>query len=412
MSLLERARQLDANDPLAERRALFSLDPGRIYLDGNSLGPPSIATAEGVNRLLEHEWRRDLIAGWNDHDWLSLPVKVGDAISPLLGAAPGQVVCCDNLTSNLYKLVCAALAARSDRSVILTETDNFPTDNYVLQGIQQTLGESRLSIRAVPADTLLQADFSDVALVSLSHVSYKNGRMHDLTAVTQRAQAAGAWVLWDLAHSAGAVDLALDDAGVDMAVGCTYKFLNGGPGAPGFLYLAERHQASLQPPIAGWMGHARLFAFEDHYAPAAGIQRWLTGTPSVLALASVQAALQAFESVTPQQLRTKSLSLTHLFFDALAQYPLASTLECLTPYEPQQRGSQICLRHPHGYGLAQALIDSGVVVDFRAPDIVRFGFAPLYNQHQEVCAAASILEQCLSEQRFLNPDYTNRKAVT
>lgn len=411
-SLRARAQRADETDPLASGRTLFEHKPGRIYLDGNSLGPPAKVVAESLHAVVKGQWQADLIAGWNDHDWLTLPRRVGDMIAPLLGAAPGQVLCCDTLSTNLFKLICAALALQQGRHVVLSEEGNFPTDNYIAQGIGQLLGPDRAELRLLPRDDLATADFSDVAVVVLSHVSYRSGALYDLPKITRRAREQGALIIWDLAHSTGAVDLALDLHDVDMAVGCTYKFLNAGPGAPGYLYVAQRLQSKLQTPIWGWMGHARLFDFDADYAPATGIERFLTGTQSVLALSATEAALSVFDGIDPRMLREKSLALTDLFFDNLAAQPLASTLSCSTPRASNQRGSQVCLHHEEGYALAQALIAENVIVDFRAPDIVRFGFSPMVNSFTEVVAAVEVLEHVLKDKRYQNPEFAVRKAVT
>jgi kynureninase len=412
MNLSDKAQHLDRQDPLASLRNQFQLPEGVCYLDGNSLGALSIPAREAVQTTVDDEWGQDLISSWNTHDWIGLPTRVGDAIGRLIGAAPGQTLCADNLSINLYKLVHTALQYQPDRSVIVTEPGNFPTDNYVLQGIAQSLGESRCQIRYLTPEEILTSDLSDVALVCLTHVNFRTGAMADMPAITRKVQSQGSLMLWDLAHSVGATDLQLDAWGVDMAVGCTYKYLNAGPGAPGFLYLAERHIEQAQPAISGWMGHADLFAFEAGYRPAQGIARFLTGTQGVLGMRATEAALQVLASTSASALRQKSEAMTSLFMEAVAEQPLASQLPCLTPGAVAARGSQICLTHPEGYAIAQALIAAGVVVDFRAPDIIRFGFAPAYLRFSEVVGAAEVLEDILRTEVWREPRFSKRQKVT
>lgn len=412
MNLSERAQELDRNDPLAGIREQFLVPAGTCYLDGNSLGALSIPVRDAVQDTVTDEWGQDLIASWNSHDWISLPQRVGDRIGHLMGASPGQTLCADNLSLNLFKLLHVALQMRPDRKVILTERGNFPTDNYIAEGLAGMLGPDRSVVRYIDADELSSTDLSDVAVVSLTHVNFRTGALFDMAAVTRQVQAAGALMLWDLAHSIGVTELELDRCNVDMAVGCTYKYLNGGPGAPGFLYLAERHLAEAEIAIQGWMGHANLFAFSPDYEPAAGIGRFLTGTQGVLGMRAVEAALAMLEEVSKAQLRAKSQALTSLFLDAVMAQPFASQLPCITPLDPEQRGSQICLTHPEGYAITQALIAAGVIVDFREPNIIRFGFAPLYLHFAEVLGAAEVLEDILRTEVWREPRFAERKTVT
>jgi len=407
----DRDARLDAEDPLAHLRDAFDLPPGTVYLDGNSLGALPAHVPARVAALVGQAWGRDLIAGWNRHGWIDLPARVGDRIGRLVGAAPGQVVCADSVSVNLFKLLAAGLGLRPGRSLILTEEGNFPTDLYMAQGLAGLLGSDRCRVRAVPRDALEDALNDDVAVLMLTQVNFRDGRLHDAAAITRAAQRHGALVLWDLSHSAGVLPIALDRWNVDMAVGCGYKYLNGGPGAPAFLYLAERHQARAAQPLSGWMGHRRAFAFEPGYEPAAGVARFLCGTPGIIGMAALDAALDLFDRVTPDDLRARSIALTGRFIDAVDALELPE-LRLLTPRDPARRGSQVSLAHPDGYAIAQALIDQRVIVDFRAPDIVRFGFSPFYTRFADVGAAVATLGRIVRGRIYRDPRFTVRNRVT
>ncbi len=408
---MKASAELDAADPLAHLRQQFVLSAGKVYLDGNSLGPLNRKVSAHLARVTNEQWGEDLISGWNTHNWINLPLTVGNQLAPILGARSGEVLCCDNLSINLFKCLAAALELNAPRRKILTEAHHFPTDNYIAQGLSQLLGRERCELTTALIENLDQTDLRDVAVISLSHVNFKTGELRDMQRITQQAHAAGCLIVWDLAHSAGAVDIGLGQHQVDMAVGCTYKFLNAGPGAPGFLFVAERHQHA-NVALQGWMGHADGFAFEEHYRPASGITRFLTGTQSVLAMAAVTAALGIFESVTLFDVRKKSLALTDHFLDHLAACNWTRDLEVLTPREHAMRGSQVSLAMEHAYPVSQALIDRGVIVDFREPNIVRFGFSALYNQFSEAERAAKILSDILKNEWFLDPRYSQRNTVT
>ncbi|GHD27487.1 kynureninase [Parahalioglobus pacificus] len=403
---------LDSADALAPLRAQFDLPAGVTYLDGNSLGALPRAVREALNQTVDTEWGSDLIASWNKHRWIDLPVTVGEAIAPLVGAAPGQLVCCDSISVNLFKLLATALALRPGRRVILSQGDNFPTDLYMAQGLESLLGQQRCELRTASSDGLLEALDSDVAVMMLTEVNFRTGEKHDMRALTQAAHDAGALVLWDLAHSAGAMPVALDACNVDMAVGCGYKFFNGGPGAPAFLYLAKRHQNAVQQPLTGWMGHRNGFEFSPQYTPGVGVSQYLGGTPGVLGMRALQAALSLFESVSMSAVRDKSLALTETFMARVAEQPSLVAFKCLTPVSPEQRGSQVSLAHPEAFAISQALIDRGIIVDFRAPDIVRFGFAPLYNRFADVAKAVSVLEDVMESRHYEDPKYQVRAKVT
>ena len=401
---------LDAADPLAPLRERFVLPDGVIYLDGNSLGALPRATAGRIAEVIGTEWGRDLITSWNKAGWIDLPQRVGDKIGRLVGAAPGQTVVADSTSVNVFKLLAAALAMRPDRRVIVSDTANFPTDLYIAQGLAALLGRSH-ALRLAEPDAVEAAIGPDTAVVMLTQVDYRSGLIHDMARITRAAHAAGALVLWDLAHSAGVLPVGLDACGADLAVGCGYKYLNGGPGAPAFAYVAARHQAVARQPLTGWMGHAAPFAFDLDYRPAADIRAQLCGTPAVLAVAALEVGVDLALAADMAAVRAKSMRLTEAFRDAVetlcpGQFTLAS------PRDPEIRGSQICLRHPSGYAIVQALIERGVIGDFRAPDILRFGMAPLYLRHAEMWDAAAILAEVMRDGTWQAPRFRERSKVT
>jgi len=407
----ERFRRLDEADPLRRLRDAFDLPEGVVYLDGNSLGALPRCVRKRLTQVVEREWRQDLVSGWNRHGWIDLPRRVGDRIGRLVGAAPGQVVCADSVSVNLFKLLAAALHLRPKRNMVLVADGDFPTDRYVAEGLAGLVGAARCRIRSVPADGLATALDEDVAVLMLTQVNFRDGRLHDVAALTAAAHARGALTLWDLSHSAGAMPIELDAWKVDMAVGCGYKYLNGGPGAPAFLYLAERHHATAEQPLSGWMGHRRAFEFEPVYEPADGVERFLCGTPGILGMAALDAALDVFDGAALADLRARSLALTAAFIGGVDELGLPG-VRLLTPREEALRGSQVSLAHPEAYAVAQALIEQGIIVDFRAPDIVRFGFSPLYNRFADVGAALAALADVIREGRFLDPRHSVRRRVT
>jgi len=398
---------LDAADPLAPLRAEFTLPEGVLYLDGNSLGALPRRTPERIRRMVEQEWGEGLIRSWNDAGWYTLPRRLGDRLAPLLGAAPGQVVVCDSTSVNLFKVLSAALRLRPGRSTVLAERPAFPTDLYITEGVTGLFDGVRTEL--LPSATELDAHLGeDVAVVVLSHVDYRTGELLDMAAVTERVHRAGALMIWDVCHTAGALPIEFDACQADFAVGCGYKYLNGGPGAPAFLYAAERHHAAARQPLSGWFGHARPFAFEPGYQPTEGIGRFLTGTPPLLGMAALDASLDVWEQVDLSTLRTKSLALTGLFMDLVE--PLG--LEVVTPRQTSVRGSQVALRHPDGYAVVQALIERGVIGDFRAPDLMRFGFTPLYLSYTDVWDAARHLAEVLDTGEWKDERFALRGAVT
>ena len=401
----DEALALDAADPLAPLRAGFALPDGVIYLDGNSLGPLPHAAAAALRDPAERQWGERLIRGWNE-GWIDAPARIGAKIAPLIGAYRHEVIVGDSTSANLYKLLAAALRRDPARRVIVSETGNFPTDLHIAEGAAASIPGGRL--HAVARDQIAAALGADTAILLLTHVHYKTAERWDMAALTDATHAAGALVLWDLSHSTGAVPVDLNGCGADLAVGCGYKYLNGGPGAPAFLYVAEGLHEELHNPLSGWMGHAEPFAFADAYAPAAGMKRWLTGTPAILGLAALEAALDIWAEVELPQVWAKSARL----FGILAAAGNALELECVTPRNPAQRGSHISFRHPHAWELSQALIARGVIGDFRAPDILRLGLTPLYLSHEEVWRAGEILAEIMRTGAWRDPAYAIRSAVT
>jgi kynureninase len=387
---LAEVEALDRADPLAHARERFDLPAGVVYLDGNSLGALPRSVPGRVAGAVREQWGGDLITAWDDDDWWELPVTTGDRIGRLLGAAPGQVVVGDSTSVCLYRLARIALDLSPGRRRLVTEERNFPTDRYLLERV----GGADLVV--VDRDGLREALDAETAALVLTHVDYRSGALHDLLALTAAAHAAGALALWDLSHSVGAVPLALDDDGVDLAVGCSYKYLNGGPGAPAWSYVARRHHAAVATPIPGWIGHADPFAMAPAYRPAPGIRRLLAGTPAILGLAALDAALDAFDGVPLDALRAKSLALTDLFLDLVdARVGLRS----ITPRRHLERGSQVSLCHPDAPAVMAALIARGVIGDVRPPDLLRFGFAPLYVRFVDVWQAVEVLAEVVSSDR-------------
>ena len=407
---LDDARALDATDPLKAFRDRFTLPEGVIYLDGNSLGALPKTAGERVAEAVATEWGEGLIRSWNSHDWIGAPARVGGKIARLIGAAPHEVVVADSTSVNLYKLIVAAMRKQAGRKTILSEPGNFPTDLYVAQGAAELLADAEL--RLLPAEQLARSIDADTALVMLTHVHYKSGAKHDMAAITRRAHAAGALVLWDLSHSAGAVEVDLNGAGADLAVGCGYKYFNGGPGAPAFLFVAERHQANLRSPLTGWMGHAAPFAFGDDYQPAAGIDRFLCGTPSVLAMLALEVGIEQFDGTDMAAVSAKSQKLCSLFIDLVEDRCAGLGLTLATPRDPAARGSHVSFAHEHAYPIMQALIERGVIGDFRAPDIIRFGFTPLYVGFEDVWRAVDVLLEILTTGAWRAERFQTRSRVT
>jgi kynureninase len=407
---LAECHALDEADELARFRDLFTLPEGVIYLDGNSLGARPRAATARVMEVMEREWGEGLIRSWNDAGWMATPARIGDKIAQLIGAPAGSVMVGDSTSVNLFKMLAVALAARPDRRVIVSERRNFPTDLYIAEGLAALLGRGH-TLRLVEPDGVLAAIDETVAVVMLTHVNYHTGAMHDMAAITAATHRAGAISLWDLCHSVGAVPVDLTAAGADLAVGCGYKYLNGGPGAPAFLYIAPELQQTARHPMTGWLGHAAPFAFEPSYRPAPGITRAVVGTPMVLSLAALEVGVDIALQAPMAALRGKSLRQADLFAQLVAER-CGATFRRVTPLAAEQRGSQICLVHENAYEIMQALIARGVIGDFRAPDILRFGFTPLYLRYQDVFAAVEALVAVMRNEEWRRPQYAVRRAVT
>jgi len=405
----EQARALDADDPLREVRERFVLPDGAIYLDGNSLGALPKATSPHLFDVIERQWGEDLITSWNKHGWIEWPQRIAARLAPIVGAKPNELLIADSTTVCLFKLLGAAVAARPGRSTIVTEQGNFPTDVYAAEGLINLC--PGLELKAVPAAELAGALDEDTAVLFLTHVDYRSGARHDMEALNAAAHAAGALTLWDLSHSAGAIQLDLNGSGSDLAVGCGYKYLNGGPGAPAFLFVAEQLQDRLRSPLSGWMGHASPFEFASSYSPASGINRFLTGTPSILALAALEAGLSTFEGVSMAAIEAKAEAITAFFVDAVEQ-GCGDELALGSPRDPKARGSHVCFAHPQGYATMQALIARGITGDFRPPDLMRFGFAPLYNSFEDAWLAAASLSEILATREWDRTDFLRKQTVT
>lgn len=402
---------LDAQDPLAPFRDEFQLREGLLYLDGNSLGAlPKVAVAR-VNQAVSQQWGEGLITSWLGADWVNAPRRIGDQIAALLGAEPGEVIAADSTSVNLFKALTAALSLRPDRSVILSERTNFPTDVYMMQGIQAFSGGRVKAIAIDPADVVGSLD-ETVAVLLLTQVHYKSGQVRDMAEVTRLAHEKGVLVIWDLSHSAGAIPVDLNVAQADFAVGCGYKFLNGGPGAPAFIFVAKRHQAAATPVLSGWFGHAAPFAFEEDYRPAAGIERFLCGTPPVLGLTALECGIELIARADMAALREKSLKLGHVFMQLMDERCGEFGFELISPWEGALRGSQVAYSHPQGYGIMQALKEHDLIGDFRAPDILRFGLTPLYLRFTDMFDAVEAIRKVCATRAWDKTEYRERAAVT
>ena len=405
---------LDARDPLGHLRDRFELPEGVIYLDGNSLGARPRASLARAHEVVAIEWGQDLIKSWNSAGWFEMPKRLGDRLAPIIGARPGEVAVTDTTSLNLFKALAAAIEIQRqrapDRKVIVTERSNFPTDIYMADGLARWLDRG-YSIRLVDSVAELPAAVdADCAVLMLTHVNYRTGWQHDMAALTRHAHEAGALALWDLAHSAGAVPLDLHGAGADFAVGCTYKYLNGGPGAPAFIWVPEKHQAAFSHPLTGWWSHAAPFAMSHGFTAADGIGRALCGTQPVVSLAMVECGLEIFEETDMAAIRAKSLALTDLFIALVEARCASHPLGLVTPREHARRGSQVSFTHPHGYAVMQSLIERGVIGDYREPEIMRFGFTPLYTTYADVWDAVEILRDILDSGSY-DAD-AQRSAVT
>ena len=408
--LAARAGDLDATSPLSGTRERFLLPEGVIYLDGNSLGALPAAVPDVVQDVVTRQWGQRLIRSWNEFDWWGAPERTGDRIGTLVGAGPGQVVVTDSTTVNLFKVFVAAARMRPGRPVVLTDGGSFPTDLHILSSAARLMDLEVVRVTHEQAAGAIAEHADRLACIAFSQVDYRSGELWDLPGLTRAAHDAGVLACWDLCHSAGVHPVGLDEHEVDLAVGCGYKYLNGGPGAPAFLYVAARHQDAFDHPLTGWQGHAAPFAMSPDYAPAHGITRARVGTAPLLSLLGLEAALTAYDGLSVADVRAQSLSLTRFFLECLGG--LGVDLEVVTPREDERRGSQVSLRHPEAYAVVQALIARGVIGDFREPDLVRLGFAPLYVTHADALAAAQHLAAVLAAKEHDQPRFSARAAVT
>jgi kynureninase len=403
---------MDAADPLRAFRDRFILPDGVIYLDGNSLGPASPAVFAELKNAAIEEWSQGLIRSWNTAGWFDLPLELGDRIGRLIGAANGQTVVADTTSINIYKALHAALALRPGRSVIVAEAGSFPTDLYMAEGVTSTRPGTSLRLEGVDAPGIEELIDDKAAVVLVNHVNYKTGALRDMAALTRKIHDAGAVAVWDLCHSAGALPVDLDGAGADFAVGCTYKYLNGGPGSPAFVYAAHRHHAGIVQPLSGWWAHARPFAMERGFAGGEGIRRFQCGTQPMLSLRALKGALDVWDDVDMQALRKKSIALTDLFIELVEARCGKHGVALETTRDSERRGSQVSFSHANAYEIMQALIERGVIGDFRAPSIMRFGFTPLYTSYRDVWDAVEILEGILASGSWKEPRFAVRSAVT
>lgn len=407
----EDCRRLDQEDRLAPLRDRFALNPDVIYLDGNSLGPPPKTAERRLARLLGEEWARGLVRSWTQAHWIDAPRRVGAKIAPFIGAEADEVIVADSTSVNIFKLLSAAAALNPDRRTLLSEAGGFPTDVYMMEGLSR-ISDGRLRRVLAPRDGLLDRIDDDTAVLLLTHVHYKTGELWDLAETTRAAREKGALVIWDLSHSAGAMPIDLNAAGADFAVGCGYKFLNGGPGAPAYLYCARRRLSAATPVLCGWMGHARPFDFTDDYLPAPGAGRFLCGTPPILSLAGLECGIDAFKDVDLNAVRVKSMALGQLLIKLAAPLESRFGLRLASPRDPSVRGAQVSFRHEQAYPICRALIDRGVIGDFRAPDILRFGLAAPYTRFVDIFDAAAALRAVLDTRAWESEAYKTRSAVT
>ena len=403
---------LDKADTLAHKRDEFDLPADTIYLDGNSLGALPKAVKSRVAEVVSQQWGSHLIRSWNDHQWIDLPTQVGEKIAPIIGADKGQVICCDSISVNLFKLLSSALSLNSERNVVLSTEDNFPTDLYMVQGLSELLGPDLCQLKLVAEQDIEQSLNDTVAVLLLTQVNFRTGKLLDMQKITQLAHEKGILVIWDLAHSAGAIPVELDDCNADFAVGCGYKYLNGGPGSPAFLYVAKRHQAAVKHPLSGWMGHAKPFAFDAKYQRANNINQYLCGTPSVIAMSALDAALDVWQDVDISKIREKSIALADVFIKLVQTHSCLSDLRLCSTENSSQRGSQLAFSHTDAFAICQALIEKGVIADFRAPNILRFGFTPLYTSFEEIWQAVAILAEVVKSQLYTQPRFNLAGKVT
>jgi kynureninase len=402
------AHKLDANDPLAKIRDQFVLDDKEVYLDGNSLGPLLTRVRERLHDTIDRQWGQRLIRSWNE-GWIDLPQIAAAKIAPIIGATPANVICTDTVSVNIFKLLAASLMLSPERTVILSVRDMFPTDLYMSEGLAGLLGPERCELRLTEMSQLDQSLDGTVNVLLMSQVNFRTGEAYDVQATTERAHNVGARVLWDLSHSAGVLPIDVESNQVDFAVGCGYKFLNGGPGAPAFVFVDPVLQPKLKQPLTGWMGHKSPFDFSPQYEPAAGMDHFLAGTPGILGLSALDAALDLWAEVPLAEVFEKSQLLTQFFIDLIEQAPELQSLQVI---KPGPRGSQVSLAHSQALPISQALIEAGLICDFRAPNLIRFGFAPLYTRYQDIATTVSKLKEIITSGRYKASQYQLTGKVT
>ena len=399
-------------DPLSNLRESFSIPEGIVYLNGNSLGPLQNKVKQRLKEVIDLEWGEDLITSWNKHGWMDLPEKVGEKIAPIIGASRGQVVCCDSISINLFKLLASAMQLRPSRTKILSQLDNFPTDLYVAAGLEQILGKSRCKLELRSPKDLVAAMNEEVAVLMLSHVNFRDGSVHDVADLTRIAHEKDILVLWDLAHSAGVLSITLDEWDVDFAVGCGYKYLNGGPGAPSFLYVNRRLHDQFLQPLVGWMGHEKPFQFEQEFVPARGIRQFISGTPHILSLVALDSALEIFQDLDIGSLQEKASILSEQFLKLVLAEPNLDEFKLVSPTHPSKRGAQLSFSHPQAYAISRAWIEEGVIADFRAPNILRVGFSPMILSNRDIGLAVKKLIEVIQNRSFMEEKFQEKQNVT
>ena len=409
---LEDIKYLDKQDPLSRYREEFFLPKNTIYFDGNSLGPVPKKTLKNLNKTINEEWGKDLINSWNKANWINLPQTLGDKIAPLLGAKSGEVVVADSTSLNLFKVLTSALRLNKNRKKVVSESTNFPSDLYILEGVNGMLN-NHYECQLIDDDINFEKYIdSSTAVVMLSHINYKTGRISDMKKITDYAHQQGALVVWDLSHSVGVIPMDLHNIGVDFAVGCTYKHLNGGPGAPGFLYVHSDLIAIVSQPLSGWLGHSDPFAFEAKYTPANNINKFVCGTPSILSYKAVESALDIFDEISLEQVREKSIQLSELFIKLIQQECGDFGFELFSPIDAALRGSQISYKHENAYPIMQSLISRGIIGDYREPNILRFGISPLYMRYEDVWSAIICLKNIMQSNEWDSSNFKIRNYVT
>ncbi|MEC7596556.1 MAG: kynureninase [Pseudomonadota bacterium] len=409
---LEYLKTLDNGDPLSDYRKEFSLPKNTIYFDGNSLGPLPKRTIENLKRTINEEWGKDLINSWNKAEWINLPQTLGNKIAPLLGANPGEVIVVDSTSINLFKVLTSALKLKKNRKKIVSEVVNFPSDLYILEGVNEMLNNQYERCLIEDDNAIEKYIDSSTAVVMLSHINYKTGRISDMKKITDYAHNKGALVVWDLSHSVGVIPLDLHNIGVDFAVGCTYKHLNGGPGAPGFLYVKSDLIEKVSQPLTGWLGHINPFAFDGKYIPANSISKYICGTPAILSYKAVESGLEVFKGISMELVRKKSIQLSEVFIDLIQQECGEYGFELFSPSNADQRGSQISFKHENAYPIMQSLISQGVIGDYREPNILRFGISPLYMRYQDIWKAIMCLKNIMQSNEWDSLNFKKRNYVT